>query len=80
MLTKIRRLKVKQKIDGLIEEGEILYEYYDYPGHFYSENPNKEDIFNIKTMCQYLEFDVCFEELQPIKKEKSPQYKLLITK
>jgi len=31
-------------------------------------------------MCEYLGFDDWFEELTPVKKEKSPQYKLLLTK
>lgn len=80
MLTKIRRLKVKQTIDGLFDEGEILYEYFDSPGHFYSNNKDHDDLFNIKTISEYGGFDMWFEELKSIKKEKSPQYKLLTTK
>jgi antibiotic biosynthesis monooxygenase (ABM) superfamily enzyme len=80
MLTKIRRLKVKQTIDGLFDVGEILYEYYDYPEHFYSLNKEHDDLFNPKIISEYGGFDMWFEELKPIKKEKSPQYKLLITK
>jgi len=80
MLQKVRRLKVKQKIDGLLENSEILWEFYDYPDHFYSENQNNTDIFTLKTMCQYIDFNTLFEELEPIEKEKTPQYKLLISK
>ena len=80
MLQKVRRLKVKQPIDGLLENSEILWEFYDYPDHFYSENQKNTDIFTLKTMCQYIDFNLLFEELEPIEKEKSPQYKLLIHK
>jgi hypothetical protein len=80
MLTKIRRLKVKQTIDGLFDENEILYEYFDSPGYFYSKNKEHNDLFNIKFMCQYLEFDDWFEELKPVKKEKTTRYKLMVTK
>lgn len=80
MLTKIRRLKIKQTIDGMFDEGEILYEYYDYPDHFYSKNKKHDDLFNPKTISEYGGFDMWFEELKPIKKEKSPQYKLLTSK
>jgi hypothetical protein len=31
-------------------------------------------------MCGYVDFDTWFEELRPIKKEKSPEYKLISTK
>jgi len=80
MLTKIRRLKVKQTIDGLFDVDEILYEYFDYQDLFYSENKEHDDMFNLKTMQEYGGFDMWFIELKPIKKEKSPQYKLLLAK
>lgn len=80
MLVKIRQLKVKQTIEGLFEKNEILYEYLDRPGYFYSNNYNHDDIFSLKTMCQYGGFDMWFEELESIEKEKSPQYKLINTK
>ena len=78
MLTKIRRLKVKQAIDGMLDEGEILYEYINIPNHFYSKNKEHNDFFNLEVMCGYVDFDTWFEELRPIKKEKSPEYKLLL--
>ncbi len=80
MLTKIRRIKVKQAIDGMFDEGEILYEYINIPNHFYSKNKEHNDFFNLDVMCGYGGFDTWFEELKPLKKEKSPEYKLLTAK
>ncbi len=79
MLKKVRKIRVIETLDDVFDKGQIYYECLDYPGHFYrSDNP--KDIINLDFICGFGSFDVWFEELNPVKKESSPEYKLLITK
>ena len=78
MLEKVRKIRVIETLDHVFEEGEIFFEFFDYPDHFYKKDDIK-DFINIKTICEYGEFGMWFEEMKPVKKEKTPQYKLMIT-
>jgi hypothetical protein len=79
MLEKVRKVKAILTLDDVFQEGEIFFEFFDYPNHFYKEDDIK-DFINIKTICEYGPFEMWFEELKPVEKEKTPQYKLLISK
>ena len=79
MLEKVRKVKAVLTLDDVFQEGEIFFEFLDYPDHFYKED-NIKDFINIKTICEYGPFEMWFEELKPVKKEKTPQYKFLSIK
>jgi hypothetical protein len=77
MLEKVRKVKAILTLDDVFQEGEIFFEFFDYPNHFYKEDDIK-DFINIKTICEYGPFEMWFEELKPVEKEKTPQYKLIL--
>ena len=79
MLEKVRKIKVMIDLDGIFEKGEILYEFYDYPGHFYRDG-HIEDVIILKTIIDFSPYKKWFKELKPVKKENTPPYKLLVTK
>jgi hypothetical protein len=78
-MLEVRKIKVVETLEHIFVEGEIFYEFFDCPDHFYKENDIKE-VINLKTICEYSKFDMWFEEMKPVEKEETPQYKLLINK
>jgi len=79
MLKKARKIRVIETLDDVFEKGQIYYECLDYPEHFYRAD-NPKDIININFICGFGPFNMWFEEMRPVKKENTPEYKLLITK
>lgn len=79
MLEKVRRIRVIETLDGVFEKDQIYYEFLDYPEHFYRKE-NLKDIINLDFICGFGTFDMWFEEMKPVKKENTPEYKLIITK
>jgi thymidylate synthase len=40
MLEKVRKVKAILTLDDVFQEGEIFFEFFDYPNHFYKEDDN----------------------------------------
>jgi hypothetical protein len=76
MLERVRQIKVRKGMIELLDEEEILIEFFDRPDHFYSTNKNHIGIvYNIKTMSEYLVFNDWFENLPTIPSKETDYFK-----